>query len=145
MASSSSYASPARDFAFDRNLKELTQLETKNELLSSEDISRLSDAEIKAFVTNYLTLYPVYEHYGERVFKESSIFWRVLSYIPIIPYFNINISGFESYKKLGEDSVVMNMLKFRDFLPKAISEEIKLLVEKVSKLNVVVDVVRSGL
>ena len=103
----------------------------RREILNSFDVTSLTDTQIQEFETKQCSWYPVYEHYGEKLYKESSVFFRVLSYIPNIPYFNINISGFETYTKLGEDAAKLDMKKFKVFLQEDIKNEISGLTNRI--------------
>ena len=65
------------------------------------------------------------------LYKETSVFFRALSYIPNIPYFNINISGFETYTKIGEDAASLNIRTFREFIEEDIKNKIEELASEI--------------
>ncbi len=96
--------------------------------LESTKITSFGDSQIFEFEENVRTWYPIYEHYGKKAYKETSVFQRALSYIP---HFNTNIWGFETYTKLGEDAAILDMGKFKAFLEEDIKREIKDLASKI--------------
>ncbi|NGX48771.1 MAG: hypothetical protein K940chlam5_00361 [Candidatus Anoxychlamydiales bacterium] len=103
-------------------------LNGRKDTLESTKITSFGAPQIFEFEENVRAWYPIYEHYGKKTYKETSVFQRALSYIP---HFNANIWGFKTYTKLGEDAANLDMKKFSKFLEEDIKREIKDLASKI--------------
>ncbi len=112
-------------------------LEDKRKILVDMKDSSFTEEDIKKFKNIVREWYPFYENFGEKkVYPESSIFWRILTYIPYLK----NISGFDSFEKLGKDAAkkdIDNLSKFlkEDILKKIEDFNKKILQAKITTEN----------
>ncbi|HEU64543.1 MAG TPA: hypothetical protein ENH96_04040 [Chlamydiae bacterium] len=95
----------------------------KRQILEDMIETSYSKSDIELFIGNVEKWYPVYEDFGKnKIYPESSFFWRILTYIPYIK----NASGFESFERLGKDAASRDIDNLKTFLrvdiPKKITE-----------------------
>jgi len=113
----------------------------KKEMLESLNKSAYSKEDIKLFKKHVKSWYNVLEEFGKnKVYPQSSVFWRILTYIP---YIN-RATGFESYEQLGRNAYKKEFKDLKEFLRKEIPKQIHKLSEQIQNAQIANDVKRAS-
>ncbi len=109
-----------------------------------EDLDKTSykKEEIDSFIETVHEWYPVYEDFGRnKIYPESSVFWRILTYIPYLK----NISGFDTFEKLGKDAARIDIDNLTKFLKEDIPKKIEDIGTKIIALQSSIENKRNSL
>ncbi|NGX48769.1 MAG: hypothetical protein K940chlam5_00359 [Candidatus Anoxychlamydiales bacterium] len=117
-------------------------LENKKQILVDMTESSFTKTEIGAFKKNVRDWYPFYENFGKnKVYPESSVFWRILTYIPYLK----KISGFDTFEKLGKDAATKDIDNLTRFLKEDIPRKINEVNEELIRCRMSTDDKRNSL
>ena len=103
----SSYVKTKIDFSFYQESKKF---------LETIDPEELSNTQLQEFEKKVRSWYPIYRELGIEEYNQSSIIWRIWTYVPLV---------FESYTALGKAVASSDMKKLKEFLKKNIPKKIQ--------------------
>ncbi len=99
-----------------------TNLEERKRYLENIDVKSLNETKVQTFVDEVGHWYPVYEHYGERLYASNSLLYKVSH-------------CFDTYTKIGKDAALSDINKFKEFLQEDIKEEIQNLANRILRIQ----------
>ncbi len=124
------------------SVERVTMLQQRKEILEDMRKGPYSKDKIKKFKKAVRPWYPVYEEFGKnRVYPQSSIFWRMLTYIPYLR----DIAGFESFEKLGKEAAKKDIGALKAFLAEDIEKKINDISKKITESQIANDEKRNSL
>lgn len=98
----------------------------RKKILENFNPEALSNLELQEFEKEVHSWYPIYREMGIEEYNQSSIIWRIWTYVPLV---------FESYDALGKTVASSDIKKLKEFLKKDIPKKIQALIETIKTEN----------